>query len=143
MKTIATVIGSVLIVASSVAVGGSLVPNRTIDISLDGFCDGLHLVINHTNGTVTGNRTGCVSESIIGVPGAVSGGAYDGQAVAIGFVSTSGTGFMFVVNDAPRTWQLLNLSTSTAQNSGTWSVGVAGAALEAQTPGSGVPASTD
>lgn len=143
MKTIATVIGSVLIAVSSVAVGGSLVPNRTIDISFDGFCDGLHLVINHTKGTVTGNRTGCVSETVIGIPGAVSGGAYDGQAVAVGFVSTSGTGFMFVVSDAPRTWQVLNLTTSVVQNSGTWTVGVAGAALAVQTPGSGLPASTD
>lgn len=136
MKLIPLTIGAVFIVASTMADAGLLVPNKTIDIAFDGFCDGMHLVINHSTGTVTGNRTGCVPEyPLAGYVGAVSGGVYDGQAAVVGFMEGT-TGFMTIISDVPRKWQHIYLLDGSAFNSGTWSKGVPAMEMQGVAPAS-------
>jgi len=59
--------------ADADAVGEGLVPQvvtEEMDISFDGYCDGMHLVAPSaglgTRGSVDGHLTGCASESLIG-----------------------------------------------------------------------------
>jgi hypothetical protein len=41
------------------------------DILFDGYCDGLHLVIDTSTGVVTGHATGCFADAIVGTFGRI------------------------------------------------------------------------
>ena len=98
---------------------GPLVPNKTVNIRFDGFCDGMRLVINQNTGVVTGNRTGCASDVIEG--GAMTS-SITGPGVTFATFN-SGSGIVFwQIDDNPRDFKLI-LDTGFT-NSGTYSVGV-------------------
>lgn len=105
------------------AMAGPIFPNKTIDLTFVGFCDGLHLVANTTSGVVKGNRTGCRSSAVGGVVGTVVG-TKQGVAEILHYTSTFGSeDFTAVIRD-DKTWTYYNLD-GTVLNSGTWAVGVA------------------
>ncbi len=123
-----------LLTVSSVVSAGALVPNKTVDIALDGYCDGLHLVINQAAGTVSGNRIGCRSAPLTGYVGSNS---KSGAGVVIS-TTDEGTGnFVFIVEDAPKTWSV-TVPDGSFSNSGAYSIGV-----PALAPQAGTRASTD
>lgn len=106
-------------VAAPAVFAGPLVPNKTVNIRFDGFCDGLRLVINQNTGVVTGNRTGCASDVIVG--GAMTS-SITGPGVTAD-TSDFGSGIVFwQIDDNPRNFKLITDSGFT--NSGTYSVGV-------------------
>jgi hypothetical protein len=114
-----TLAAAALAVASPVLFAGPLVPNKTVNIRFDGFCDGLRLVINQNTGVVTGNRTGCASDVIVG--GAVTS-SIAGAGVTVA-TSNFGSGIVFwQIDDNPRNFKL-TLDTGFS-NSGTYTVGV-------------------
>ena len=121
MKTTLWMATAVMLAFVSIAQAGGLVPNRTVDIRFNGFCDGMRLVINQSTGVVSGSVTGCVSGTPIGTVGGNSG-------KGIGVTVMSRT-FLYVIDDAPQTWSLY-LSNGTLFQSGTWSLGVPALAAE-------------
>jgi hypothetical protein len=127
MKNSTTYITSSLLISLALASSvqaGPIFPSKTIDLKLDGFCDGLHFMTNTTTGIVTGMRTGCESEATGGVVGEVLGKA-QGGAVILDYTSFD----LSVVIRDNRTWTYYNLN-GTVFNSGTWSVGVAAAGAQ-------------
>jgi len=114
-----TVLASSLIL-TSVVQAGVLFPNKTIDIAFTGYCDGMHLVINHTTGIVTGNSTGCVSDPLIGTAGGLS-------KIGAGLTVMNRTR-LFVIDDSGKNWALYNADGS-LNSTGTYTVGVAALAL--------------
>jgi hypothetical protein len=129
MRALASMtIALVLIVGGAFAEAGSLAPSVTLSLKFDGYADGMHLTINHSNGIVRGNRTGSANELVRGYVGSVSGGDYDGTGVIVGTREAStGTGYLFMISDYPRNFQLINCSTAQIVLSGTWSVAQADA----------------
>ena len=116
MKTIQLALAAAALVFGSHVQAGPLYPNKTVDISLDGYCEGLHLIINHSSGLVTGNATGCVSnDPLAGVAGGLS---KTGAGVA-----AMNQGHFWVIDDAGRNWAVYNAA-GAAVNSGTYSVGI-------------------
>jgi hypothetical protein len=115
-----------LLTLSSVVSAGPLVLNTTVDITLDGYCDGMHLVINQSTGTVSGNSTGCETGPLTGHVGSNS---KSGAGVVV-LVNGLGGPVLFRVDDNPRKWSLRNTDGSIV-NSGTYSIGVPALAPEA------------
>ena len=119
MKVAYLAIVASLLLGVASANAGALVANKTVDIKFNGFCDGMHLVINQNSGLVTGNQTGCSSGKIVGTVGANS-------SLGAG-VSILASGLLYVIDDAPQNWKNYQ-TTGALLNSGTYSVGVAAAA---------------
>lgn len=118
MKKMAAVVAS-LMVTGTMLNAGSLVKSKTIDISFDNFCDGLHMVINQSSGLVTGSYIGCSDHPILGAVGGLSKiGVGTANGYMIGDILRN-----IVVDDKPRTWTIYNVD-GTVFNSGTYSVGV-------------------
>jgi hypothetical protein len=115
MKAIYMALGAAALALGTQAQAGALVPNKTVDISFDGFCDGMHLVINEAKGTVSGNSTGCISDLLIGAVGS-------NFKLGAGVTVYNRT-FLFVIDDSPRKWTLSNVDGSIVQD-GTYSLGV-------------------
>lgn len=116
MKTVRLALGAAALVFGSYAQAGVLYPNKTIDISFDGYCDGMHLTINHSTGLVSGYATGCRSEPVSGVAGGLS---KNGAGLAV----LSQT-FLWTIDDNGKNWVIYS-DTGVVINSGTYSVGVA------------------
>ncbi len=72
-KPLHTLCGTVLLLALAVAAASAdepqakAAPFQIIDIQFADFSDGVHFVINNTNGVVTGSYTGSDSAQIVGV----------------------------------------------------------------------------
>jgi hypothetical protein len=115
MKTFQLALGAAALVFGSYVQAGVLYPNKTIDISFDGYCDGMRLVINHSTGLVSGNATGCRSEPVSGVAGGLS---KNGAGVAV----LSQT-FLWTIDDNGKNWVIYS-DAGVVINSGTYSVGV-------------------
>ena len=121
MKTIYLILVVAVLAFGSYVEAGPLVPNKTVDISLDGFCDGMHLVINETTGLVTGNATGCGSGTLVGTVGSLS-------KLGAG-ITVMSYGLLYVIDDNPRKWTNYN-SDGTLLFSGTYSIGVPALAVQ-------------
>lgn len=115
MKSVQLALGAAALVFGSYVQAGPLFPNKTVDISFDGYCDGMHLTINHSSGLVTGNATGCLSDPAFGVAGGLS---KTGAGVAV--LSQS---FIWTIDDNGKNWVIYSDS-GVVINSGTYSVGV-------------------
>lgn len=114
-----TVLVSLLVVTTAgISHAGKLIGgNRTVDISLTGFCDGLHLVINPNSGFVTGNMTGCDSGVVFGTVSSLFG---TGKGVALTIRDTKYTWYK-VIRDSG-TWTYYD-STGAIFNQGTFTLG--------------------
>jgi hypothetical protein len=121
IRTYTLVVG--LVLAMSVAAGqvAAAAPSTSLDISLDGYCDGLHIntpsIGLGTAGTVDGYHTGCVS------------GGFEGTFARGAHITTEYGGLVepllhFVIN-TDHTWTIYGISGDliTLVNSGTWSPG--------------------
>lgn len=122
------VVGVYVLALGSNAEAGALVRNRLVDISFDGFCDGMHLIINQKSGIVTGVDTGCVSDPLIGTVGTSS-------KLGAGINVMSRT-FLYVIDDFPQKWSLYTADGTLVQT-GTYTVGVAVAAPRRATSATG------
>jgi len=128
---------AVLVVLGIVAFGGVshagalLGGPRTVDITLDGFCDGYHLIINTNTGIVTGNQTGCESEGVFGTVGSLIGPNQKGAAVTARDTVYS----TYKVIRDNGTWTYYN-SDGSVFNSGTYTKGTPAAAVESQSTSS-------
>jgi len=123
-KSIGIVLGLVfamLLALSQLAVAA---PSTSLDITFDGYCDGMHLNIPSlgvgTPGTVDGDHTGCISGGFEGTTSSKPSGAhitttYGGQAAPL----------FHIVVLANHTWTIYGISGDliTFINSGTWSPG--------------------
>jgi len=108
------VIASSFLLASTVQ-AGAFFPSRTVDIAFTGYCDGMRLVINQNSGIVTGNSTGCVSDPLVGTVGSLS---RIGAALTV-----MSRNFMFVIDDAPRTWTIYSNADGSLISTGNYTVG--------------------
>ena len=115
MKTVHLAFVAAALAFGLPAQAGVLYPTRTIDIAFDGYCDGMHLTINHSTGLVSGTATGCLSNVLTGVAGGLS---KIGAGVAV-----MSTGLLFVIDDNGKNWVIYGADGSVI-NSGTYSVGV-------------------
>jgi len=118
------VLACCLLVAAGAQAGALFGGSRTADIALDGFCDGVHMDINYNSGKVIANRTGCLSEPMVGTVGALNGKKYAGGAVTL---MDPANALYMVIKDTPQIWLYYSLD-GTVFVSGTYSVGVAGTA---------------
>ncbi len=125
MSTMMKVAGGALLFAvmSSVAMAGPIFPKRTIDLTLDSYCDGMHLVVNPTFGTVTGNRTGCMSAAVGGSAVASVIGAKTIDGASLVFVTDNGAYFWLIRDNG--TWTVNSGIDGSLINSGNWAVGTA------------------
>ena len=122
MKTRLTIVLAILLVLSfgSIAEAGKLLgAKRTVDIALDGYCDGMHLVINLNTGVVTGNQTGCMSDLVWGTVGALFGAKQKGICVS---AQTDAWSWHMVIRDNG-TWTYY-MEDGTVYNSGTYTKGL-------------------
>lgn len=117
MKIINLSIALLLIFATGTQ-AGVLVPNKTVQISLDGYCDILDLTIDQKTGLVTGTQTGCIAGNFFGTVGSTS---KLGASITIG-VDYGGTQFVFVIDDLPKKWTIYDID-GIVINSGTYSKG--------------------
>jgi hypothetical protein len=108
----AAVVSSLLF--ATVAHAGPMAANKNVNITFDGYCDGMHLIINQTTGLVTGEQTGCLSEPIVGTVGALS-------RIGTG-VTILSDGFLYVIDDAPTNFRIYR-SDGLPWNKGTYSAG--------------------
>lgn len=115
MRNVQLVLGAAALVFGSYVQAGPLYGSKTVDISFDGYCDGMHLTINHSSGLVTGNATGCLSDPAFGVAGGLS---KNGAGVAV--LSQS---YLWTIDDNGKNWVIYSDS-GVVINSGTYSVGV-------------------
>ena len=109
----------VAVVVSSLMLGtavqaGPMAATKNVNITFDGYCDGMHLLINQITGIVTGEQTGCLSEPIVGTVGALS-------RIGTG-VTILSDGFLYVIDDAPTNWRVYR-GDGLPWNKGTYSVG--------------------
>lgn len=115
MKLMHFALGVTSFAFGSLVQAGVLFPTKVIDISFDGYCDGMHLTINHSTGIVSGNSIGCVSDPAIGTAGGLS-------RIGAG-LTVMNRGYLFVIDDNARNWTLYN-SDGSLNSNGTYSVGV-------------------
>jgi hypothetical protein len=120
---LAATLGSLAVVAV-LAVGAAspgpsealVTPFQTMNIRFVGFTDGVHFVINNTNGVVTGSYTGSDTSPIVGVKTRIPK-----QKNAAAIVFRSQYDRIHVVRlDRKKTWVYYNPN-GTVYNSGTWS----------------------
>jgi hypothetical protein len=104
---------SLLLVATGVN-AGPIAANKNVNISFDGYCDGMHLLVNQTTGLVTGEATGCLDQPVFGT---VGGLARIGTGVTI-----LSDGFLYVIDDSPTNWRVYR-SDGLLWNKGTYSTG--------------------
>ncbi len=123
-KSIGIVVGLVFAMLLAVSQLAVAAPSTTIDISFDGYCDGLHMNIPSlglgTSGTVDGDHTGCVSGGFEGTTSSNPKGAH---------ITTEYGGvvepLLHILVMANHTWTIYGISGDliTFVNSGTWSPG--------------------
>lgn len=119
MNLVRLTAGASALAFASLLQAGVLFPTKVIDISFDGYCDGLRLTINHSSGIVSGNSTGCISDPAIGTAGGLS-------KIGAG-LTIRNRSFLFVIDDNARNWSLYNADGS-LNSTGTYSVGAPAAA---------------
>jgi hypothetical protein len=112
LARIAALVSPFMLAAAAHA--GPIAGDRNMNITFDGYCDGLHLIINQTTGIVRGEQTGCIAEPIVGTVGALS---RTGTGVTV-----LSAGFLYVIDDTPRNWRVYR-SDGLLWNRGTYSVG--------------------
>src|SRR6266508_3992710 len=122
-KRIGIILGLVSAMILALSQLAAAAPNNTLDITFDGYCDGMHLNFPSAGvglpGTVDGDHTGCVTGGFEGTSSSRPKGFHIsttyGGAVAL---------FHIRVN-ANRTWAIYGISGDliTFVNSGTWSPG--------------------
>lgn len=110
-----TLAGAALLGSAPEAGAGPLVPNKTVDITFAGFCDGMRLVINENTGLVTGNATGCLSGKVFGTVGSNS-------KLGAG-ISILSQGVLYVIDDNPQRFTNYDKAGNVI-NSGPYTVGV-------------------
>jgi hypothetical protein len=115
LARLATVVSSMLV--ATVVHAGPVAANKNVNITFDGYCDGMHLLINQTTGLVTGEQTGCLAEPIVGTVGGLA-------RIGTGITILSG-GFLYVIDDAPTNWRIYR-SDGLPWNKGTYSAGPPG-----------------
>lgn len=122
MKLVNLLIITLLCIFAGSVQAGTLVANKTLDISFDGHTDGMHLIINQKTGIVSGNVTGVdtFNESIIGTVGSTSKlGASITVMVVVGGILP----VIYVIDDNPKKWTAY-LETGLIIFSGTYSKGL-------------------
>lgn len=109
--------------AWGIAEAGPVAPNRAFDIKFTGYCDGMHLVVNHNTGRVTGNQTGCVNLPVNGFVGSNSAGG-----LGIVVITDSNAGpEIYSLDDNPMKFTVRTYDDSFT-NAGSYTLGVPGLA---------------
>ena len=125
-KSIGIVVGLVFAMLLALSQLAVATPSTTIDLTFDGYCDGLHLNIPSlglgTPGTVDGDHTGCVSGGFVGTTS--SKPSPSGARLSTDY-GGSVPSLLHIVVFANHTWVIygINGDLQTLVNSGTWSPG--------------------